>query len=51
MQTTLQQKQKGKLLPLTKPNAMRRSAKDKKKALEKVEDELRELSKKSANLN
>jgi len=30
---------------------MRRSAKDKKKALEKVEDELRELSKKSANLN
>lgn len=42
--------EKAKLVLLLKSNALRKAAKEKESALEKIEDELREMAKKSANL-
>ena len=51
MQTLAKEvEEKAKLVLLTKSNALRKVAKEKDRALEKVEDELRELAKKSASL-
>lgn len=41
---------KAKLLPLSTSDALRKEAKERESALEKSEDELRELAKKNANL-
>ena len=41
--------EKAKLVLLSKSNALRKAAKEKESALEKIEDELRELAKKSSN--
>ena len=42
--------EKAKPVLLTKSNALRKAAKEKERALDKIEDELRELAKKSASL-
>ena len=43
-------KEKAKLVLLSKSNALRKAAKEKDSILEKTDDELRELAKKSSNL-
>ena len=42
--------EKAKLVLLSKSNALRKGAKEKETALEKIDDELRELARKSSNL-
>ena len=42
--------EKSKLVLVTKSNALRKAAKEKERALEKIKDELRELAKKRASL-
>ena len=42
--------EKAKLVLLSKSNALRKAAKEKESALQKIEDELRELTEKSATL-
>lgn len=42
--------EKANLVLLSKSNALRKAGKEKETALEKIDDELRELAKKSSNL-